>query len=110
MSLLELHTKVSSIPIQYYDLKPSQLTDDMKIDNLVKVLALVQTSDNKPVPGRESGSSEQSQIDVTIALPIPRKVEDEELTMVSTLKRRQSEQEVKNYQIDGSTGAVPSTI
>ena len=67
----------------------------MKIDNLVKVLALVQTSDNKPVPGRESGSSEQSQIDVTIALPIPRKVEDEELTMVSTLKRRQSEQEVK---------------
>ena len=66
----------------------------MKIDNLVKVLALVQTSDNKPIPGRESESSEQSHIDVT-ALPVPRKVEDEELTMVSTLKRRQSEQEVK---------------
>ena len=67
----------------------------MKIDNLVKVLALVQTSDNKPIPGRESESSEQSHIDVTVALPVPRKVEDEELTMVSTLKRRQSEQEVK---------------
>jgi len=76
-------------------LKPSQLTDEMKIDNLVKVLALVQTSDNKPIPGRESESSEQSHIDVTVALPVPRKVEDEELTMVSTLKRRQSEQEVK---------------
>ena len=68
----------------------------MKIDSLVKVLALVQTSDNKPVPGRESQSSDQSHIDVTVALPAPRKVEDEELTMVSTLKRRQSEQEVKH--------------
>ena len=68
----------------------------MKIDNLVKVLALVQTSDNKPVTGCESQSSDQSHIDATIALPAPRKVEDEELTMVSTLKRRQSEQEVKN--------------
>ena len=77
-------------------MKPSQLTDEMKIDNLVKVLALVQTSDNKPVPGRESQSSEQSHLDATVALPAPRKVEDEELTMVSTLKRRQSEQEVKN--------------
>lgn len=86
------------IPIQYYDLKPSQLTDEMKIDNLVKVLALVQTSDNKPIPGRESQSSDQSHIDATVALPAPRKVEDEELTMVSTLKRRQSEQEV-NFDI-----------
>ena len=76
-------------------MKPSQLTDEMKIDNLVKVLALVQTSDNKAIPGRESESSEQSHIDVTVASPVPRKVEDEELTMVSTLKRRQSEQEVK---------------
>lgn len=67
----------------------------MKIDNLVKVLALVQTSDNKPIPGHESESSEKSHIDVTVVLPVPRKVEDEELTMVSTLKRRQSEQEVK---------------
>ena len=83
------------ILIQYYDLKPSQLTDEMKIDHLVKVLALVQTSDKKPDPGPESESSERIQTDENANSPVLRKVEDEELTMVSTLKRRQSEQEVK---------------
>ena len=67
----------------------------MKIDHLVKVLALVQTSDQKPDPGPGSESSEQIQTDETENSPVSRKVEDEELTMVSTLKRRQSEPEVK---------------
>jgi len=79
---------------KYYDLKPTQITDEMKIDNLMKVLALVQTSDNKLVPDRESESGQQLRIDVDTTLPVCRKLEDEELTMVSTLKRRQSDQEI----------------
>ena len=81
--------------VQYYDLKPSQLTDEIKIDHLVKVLALVQTSDKKSDPGPGLESSERTQTDETENSPVLRKVEDEELTVVSTLKRRQSDQEVR---------------
>ena len=78
-------------------MKPSQLTDEMKIDHLIKVLALVQTSDKNPVPNTESESSEQTQMGAMANAPVLRKmpVDDEELTMVSTLKRRQSDQEVE---------------
>ena len=69
----------------------------MKIDHLIKVLALVQTSDKNPVPSSESESSEQTQLNAMVNSPVFRKipVDDEELTMVSTLKRRQSDQEVE---------------
>lgn len=69
----------------------------MKIDHLIKVLALVQTSDKNPVPSSESESSEQTQLNAMVNSPVLRKipVDDEELTMVSTLKRRQSDQEVE---------------
>ena len=76
-------------------MKPSQLTDEIKIDHLVKVLALVQTSDKKPDPGPGFESIERTQTDETENSPVLRKVEDEELTVVSTLKRRQSDQEVR---------------
>jgi len=81
---------------KYFDLKPSLLTDEMKIDNLIKVMAFVQTSEDKPVPDEKLESDEQSQFHVNETLSVPRKVEDEELTMVSTLKRRQSDPEIES--------------